>query len=163
MHRTQCRFGNVRNLALVGIVPNHVFSSVSAVSSPVFILSVRSGRVWRRMLRIRDPAAKLGFTNACKGWSHTYPALAGTDQTTLTGRRTCTCEPQKPARTGFRTKPSDSYSLQTRVYRELSPQRRDRRQPASAVLSPDSFAKHCFVSSNKTVLSPLTATRVLSQ
>ena len=71
--------------------------------SVLLSLSVRSERVWCRRFRIRDPAAKLRFTNACKGWNQSWLVprahknlctLAGTDRPTLAWRRTC--KPQKP-------------------------------------------------------------------
>ena len=105
----------VRKLALVGIVPNHVFFC-PIQQSVLPTLSVRSERVWCRRFRIGDPAAnsKLGFTRVGVslhglGW-YVYRSA----RPTLTWRRMC--EPQKPARTGFGTEPSYS-PLQLRWFR----------------------------------------------
>ena len=48
--------------------------------SVLLSLSVRSEIVWCRRFRIRDPAAKLRFTNACKGWNQSWLVLGGSEK-----------------------------------------------------------------------------------
>ena len=65
----------VRILALVGIVPNHVFFVWSS-SQLSHLCWWEVERVWCRTFRICDSAMKLRFTNACKSWSQIWLVLA---------------------------------------------------------------------------------------
>ena len=74
VHRTQCR--RFENSLLSGLF-RIMFCFRLIQQSVLLSLSVRSERIWCRRFRIRDPAAKLRFTNACRGWNQSWLALIG--------------------------------------------------------------------------------------